>query len=255
MSATAFSSMLSASQVSGIGEQEMKKHLKTHLGTGFCPTRRSMSMLSEGHGVMNYGSIEFTYEGKQQKKFVEWTEKSIDEEIARYLQRHLQSKSANPSNIQCVQVVVGGDHRDRAFQIGSSVSVRLSDGNTIDFEVSECELICRKDTGKLLEATILPRLTSGLSVVAISPLHIYKDDQGIISCKFGPATSNNTQYVVTTIPKVDLYVTGDLASQAMVMGQGVHVGTLVHAMHNADADHIDTSPAEWCQNVDNGSIV
>jgi hypothetical protein len=48
---------------------------------------------------------------------------------------------------------------------------------------------------------------------------MYKDDQGIISCKFGPATSKNTQCVITTIPKVDLYVTGDLAFQAMMMGK------------------------------------
>jgi hypothetical protein len=147
------------------------------------------------------------------------TEKSIDEKIARYLQCHLQSKSANPSNAQRVQVLVGGDHGDTAFQFGASVSVRLSDGNIIDFKVSAREFICRKDMGKLFEAMILPRLTSKLSVVAISPLHVYKDDQGIISCKFGPSTSKNTQYVVTTIPKVDLYVTGDFAFQAMVMGK------------------------------------
>jgi hypothetical protein len=65
-----------------------------------------MSMLSKGHGVVHYGSIEFTYEGKQQKEFVEWNEKRIDKEIARYLQCHLQSKSSNPSNVLCIQVVV-----------------------------------------------------------------------------------------------------------------------------------------------------
>jgi hypothetical protein len=191
MSATAFSSMFSASQVSGIGEQEIKKHLKAHLGMGFSPTQQSMSMLSEGHGVMHYSSIEFTYEGTHQKEFVEWTEKSIDDEMARYLQHHLQSKSTNPSNVHCVCVVARGA---TAFQPGVSVSVRLSDGNIIDFKVSACKLICRKDTGKLLEAGILPRLTSGLWVVAISPLHVYKDDQGTISCKFGQ-TSKYTQYV------------------------------------------------------------
>jgi hypothetical protein len=224
LSATAFSAMLSASQVSGIGEHEIKKHLKAHLGTGFCPTRQSVSMLSKGHGVMNYSSIEFTYEGNQQKEFVEWTKKFIDEEIARYLQHHLQSKSANQSDVQRVQVVVGGSHRDTAFQFEVSVSVRLSDGNIIHFKVLACKLICRKDTGKLHEVMILPKLTSGLSVVAISPLHIYKDDQGIISCKTGPATSKNTQYVVTTIPKVNLYVTGNLAFQAMVTGKESMLG-------------------------------
>jgi len=40
MSATKFSSMMNASGVSGKGEQEIKKHLKAHLGLGFCPSRR-----------------------------------------------------------------------------------------------------------------------------------------------------------------------------------------------------------------------
>jgi hypothetical protein len=96
--------------------------------------------------------------------------------IARYLQRHLQSKSANPAGVLCVQVVVGGNHDNGAFQFGASVSAELSDGKIMVFEVSACELICRKDTGKLIESTILPTLTSRLMVMATAPLHIHKDD-------------------------------------------------------------------------------
>jgi hypothetical protein len=84
--------MLSAGGVSGSGERELKKHLCTHLGKGFCPTRRSVHMLAEGHTEVNYGSMEFTYDGKEKAEFVEWTEKNIHEEIAVYLQRHLTSK-------------------------------------------------------------------------------------------------------------------------------------------------------------------
>ena len=75
--------MMNAARVSGMGEQAIKKHLKAHLGQGFCPSRRSVSMLSEGHGVVNYGLINFTYKGKQQEEFIEWSEKRIDDEIAR----------------------------------------------------------------------------------------------------------------------------------------------------------------------------
>ena len=32
-------------------------------------------MLSEGHGIVNYGSCEFTYDGKEKSEFVEGTEK------------------------------------------------------------------------------------------------------------------------------------------------------------------------------------
>jgi hypothetical protein len=99
MTATQLSSMMNASGASGKGEQEIKKHLNAHLGPGFCPSRRCVGMLSEGHAVVNYGCINFTYEGKQQQEFFEWSEKRIDDEIARYLQRHLQSKSAKPADV------------------------------------------------------------------------------------------------------------------------------------------------------------
>ena len=38
MTATEFQSMLHAGKVSRTGERELKKHLSTHLGQGFCPT-------------------------------------------------------------------------------------------------------------------------------------------------------------------------------------------------------------------------
>jgi hypothetical protein len=49
MSATQLQAMLRAGGVSGTGKRELKKHLSAHLGKGFCPTRRSVNMLSEGH--------------------------------------------------------------------------------------------------------------------------------------------------------------------------------------------------------------
>jgi hypothetical protein len=48
MTATEFQSMLYAGKVSRTGERELKKHLNSHLGPGFCQTRQSVNMLSEG---------------------------------------------------------------------------------------------------------------------------------------------------------------------------------------------------------------
>ena len=92
--------------------------------------------------------------------------KNLDKEITLELKRHLSSKSVMPTDVLRVQVVVGGDHGDTAFQFGASVSVKLSNNHIMDFEVSICELICRKDTGRLLEETILQRLTSGLEIIS-----------------------------------------------------------------------------------------
>jgi hypothetical protein len=216
MTATEFQAMLYAGKVSGTGERELKKHLSSHLGTGFCPTRRSVNMLSEGHSVVHYGSCEFTFEGKNKAEFVEWTEKNIDEEITLYLQCHLSSRSVQPSEVARVQVVVGGDHGDTAFQFSASISVELNDARIIDFEVSVCELICRKDTGKLIEQTILPRLTNGLEVVATLPLHIETDKHGLLQCRFSRTAPVGNR---STPPKVEVYITGDLAFQAMVLGK------------------------------------
>jgi hypothetical protein len=99
MSAIQFQAMLSARRVSGSGKRELKKHLGTHLGKGFCPTRWSIHMLAGGHIEVNYRSIEFTYNGKEKAEFIEWTEKNIHKEIAVYLQWHLTSKSIDPSEI------------------------------------------------------------------------------------------------------------------------------------------------------------
>jgi len=49
MTATQFQAMCTAGGVTGKGEREPKKHLSAHLGKGFCPTRRSVDMLAEGH--------------------------------------------------------------------------------------------------------------------------------------------------------------------------------------------------------------
>jgi hypothetical protein len=65
--------MLRAGGVSGTGKRELKKHLSAHLGKGFCPTRRSVDMLAEGHCEVYSGSIEFIYDGKD----VQWQMKNI----------------------------------------------------------------------------------------------------------------------------------------------------------------------------------
>ena len=99
MSTTVFQTMLTAGKVTGTGERKLKKNLSSKLGKGFCPTRRSISMLSEGHSTVHYGCKQFTYDGKEKSETVQWMEKNIDNEIMIYLQRHLSSKSIDPCSV------------------------------------------------------------------------------------------------------------------------------------------------------------
>ncbi len=113
----------------------------------------------------------------------------------------------------CIQAVIGGDHKDTAFQFGALVSVELSDNRIIGFEVSVCELICHKDTGKLIESTILTRLTQGLEIVATWNLNIEKNDESGVKCWFSKDIKTTHSHIV------DVHVTGDLAFQAMALGK------------------------------------
>jgi hypothetical protein len=137
-----------------------------------------------------------------------------------YLQRHLSSKSVQPSNVVRVEVVVGGNHGNTAFQFGASVSVELADNRIIDFEVLVCKLICRKDTGCLLEQTILPRLTDGLEIIATFELHIFNDDEcSVLVAEYHRHVGPIKNATPSHIPTTKVFVTGYLAFQAMALGK------------------------------------
>jgi hypothetical protein len=56
------------------------------------------------------------------------------------------------------------------------------------------------------------QFTSGLEIVATWHLHIERNEQGQMLCEFKQTRSQNAY-------RVDLYVTGDLAFQAMALGK------------------------------------
>ncbi len=178
------------------------------------------------------------YNGKDEAEFVEWTEKDINDEINVYLQRHLTSK------------VLGGDHGDTAFQLGASVSVHfIDDTEPINFEVSVCELICRKDTAKLIEETILDTLTAGLKIVSMWHLHIEWNEEGQILCAFKESHAENSH-------RVDLFVTGDLAFQAMALGKESMAGWWCMLCKASRAHFLDEESEMWtmCGLVEAGTI-
>jgi hypothetical protein len=98
-----------------------------------------------------------------------------------------------------------------------------------------CEVICRKDTAKSIERTILPRLTNGLEVVKLIPLCIsVNTDDGELVCKY-----NRTPSIGSAIPMVDVYVTGNLAFQAMALGKESMAGHWCMQCTSSKAQFLD----------------
>jgi len=115
-----------------------------------------------------------------------------------------------PYDVKSVQAVVGGDHGDTAFQFGVAITAEMHDGRKIYFKVTTVKLICRKDKSKLLEATILQRLTDGLKIISTQPLHLYfnSNNKDLFVCSFNTPPPDSQDH--TTI-EITVFVTGDLA--------------------------------------------
>jgi hypothetical protein len=99
------------------------------------------------------------------------------------------------------------------------VLVQLADDHNINFKVSVCKLICCKDTGRLLEETILERLTSGLEIIATFELHLFTDEGGSLVAEFCPRGQIQNPTTMSHTPITEVFVTGDLAFQAIALGK------------------------------------
>ncbi len=78
-----------------------------------------------------------------------------------------------------------------------AILINITDGVAVN------KFICRKDTAKLIKATILPGLTSGFKKVATLPLHIHYDNRnGNIYCEFSKTSTMLSPQHLTTIERV-----------------------------------------------------
>ena len=91
---------------------------------------------------------------------------------------------------------------------GGSVTVTLQDEEDFKFELISCQLMCRKESAGLIEATALPFLMKALRIIEDKHLDISCGIDGEITCEFGDKGL-----------KPLLFVTGDLAFQAAVLGR------------------------------------
>jgi hypothetical protein len=101
-----------------------------------------------------------------------------------------------------------------------------------------CELICRKDTGKLIESTILTRLSQGLEIIATWNLHIEMNDNGALVCEF-----KQTWLDISHL--VDIYVTSNLAFHAMALGKESMAGWWCMLCKASRAQFLDEDIERW----------
>ncbi len=74
-----------------------------------------------------------------------------------------------------------------------------------------------QDMGRLLEETILVRLSSGLEIIATFELHLFLDEGGSLIAEFCPRGQIQNPTTTSHTPITEVFVTGDLAFQAMAL--------------------------------------
>jgi hypothetical protein len=201
MSTVQYAAMMSTLNITGKKERVLGKYMRQHLGPAFCTTQRSVSILAEGHTKVHTGSMPWIYYGKEREERVEWTEKDLHIEIEVQLLRCLKSQGMRPSDVKAVQVVVGEDHGNTAFQFGAAITAEMHDGGKIYFEFTTVELIYRKGASKLLEGTILPLLTTGLKIISTQPLHLYfnSNEDDLFVCSFNTPPPDSPPHALTSL--------------------------------------------------------
>jgi hypothetical protein len=92
---------------------------------------------------------------------------------------------------------------------------------SIIFDVSIAEVICKKDTSDLIQKAIGEPLEKGLKHIVESSLPIGYDREGKLQCRFGQGDDLRKRMTV----RKEVYVTGDLAFYAMVLRRESSSGT------------------------------
>jgi hypothetical protein len=187
------------------------------------------------HTEVKVGSIPYSYEEGEKAETVEFSYKDIAKELEVMIASKLKAAGIKLSdiNIKRIDFIAGADHGAGAFVAGCKIVIvyesrdqptisiptpksgSVPHEQSIVFDVSLAEVICRKDTSDLIQKTIGKELTAGFKTIAQKQLTIGLDGDDEIRCSFGGGDSLSKAFN----PDTNLYVTGDLAFYAMVLGR------------------------------------
>jgi hypothetical protein len=218
MTPTEFTAMVADVRLTGVQEETLTQHLRHRLGKGICPARKHLRMMCEGHSEIITGSVKHVYDPKSgEEENIQFSYKDPPTEFLKQLQRKIDSHKVDINKVKSLTCVFGGDHGQGAFQFGAKVEMHFTDtAKSIPFIISLAEVVCRKDTGELLEKTIIKPLAKGMKTITNCNLLLSRGGDGKVECIFDNKERDKT---TTSGYVVDSYLCGDLAFMMMAMGR------------------------------------
>jgi hypothetical protein len=201
-------------------ETIIMRHLRRQFGERAFATQKKVRMLSDGHTPVTVGSTKYAYEEGQKEQRIEFSYKNMKDELEKQISAELEMSGLVLSDIERVDLILGGDHGAGAFQFGVKVVI-ASKKSVLTFDIAVAEVICKKDNAEVLKLTVEQHLTEGISAITKETLTFGYGSNGDMACFFGSCDGLTSRCA----PAKDVWFTGDLAFYAMVLGRESSSGT------------------------------
>ena len=104
MTPTQFAGMVTDVRLTGVQEETLAQHLRHHLGKGFCPARKHLRMMCEGHSKIITGSVTHVYDPKSgEEETIQFSYKDPTLEFLTHLQRKIDSYKVDINTVKRVR--------------------------------------------------------------------------------------------------------------------------------------------------------
>ena len=184
-----------------------------------------MERLYAGFTKERTGCIEYNHGPKSKKKpeTIKFEYQSVSDEFLLRVGEVLTENKIKPQQVERIGFVIGADHGKDAFRVCFRCTVKLFGSDKLIYKTASVgSVYCNKDTSDIVEKTILNWLTEDMKKIHESKMVFSAeslDNSGTrVACGFIPKSSPNP-LGERVIESITMFVTGDLAFLAMILGR------------------------------------
>ena len=125
MNETRLAAMWKDTGVNFTQEAVILRHLRGHFGNRAFATLKKVRMLCEGHTEIKVGKAPHSYEKGDAPETLEYSYKCLKTELETQIASKLSCYDLQRTPIERVDIILGGDHGQGAFQFGVKVVIVL----------------------------------------------------------------------------------------------------------------------------------
>jgi hypothetical protein len=166
-----------------------------------------------------------SFEDPMTSKMIHFWTKSIAKLLEVSVSTYVREKSIAADDaalgiLKSIDVVLRGDHGQGKFESVIKIILRDDDGKQVDSMVMKVGHIdCIKDTHNILKSSVARPLNESIEeVVKSGALQLIREQDGNLSCSMKNDDDQSLTIITTNLP-IRVFVTGDLAYFAAILGE------------------------------------